>query len=100
MSFFQDAISIFKKTDLTFVERRKELENVYTFVFEKEKDMTWKAGQHGLFTIIQKKIKDNTRPFTVASAPIENVVKLTTQITKSPSDFKKNIVGIKKRYEN
>lgn len=69
---------------------------MYTFVFEKEKDMTWKAGQHGLFTIIHKKIKDNTRPFTVASAPIENVVKLTTQITKSPSDFKKTLLELKK----
>lgn len=37
MSFFQDAISIFKKRDLTFVERRKELENVHTFVLKKKR---------------------------------------------------------------
>ena len=58
MSFFKDAIAIFKKRELAFIESYKESENVYTFLFEKEKDVTWKAGQHGLFTITHKKIKN------------------------------------------
>ncbi|WP_339253449.1 FAD-dependent oxidoreductase [Sporosarcina sp. FSL W8-0480] len=94
MSFFQDTLSIFKKRDLSFIESHKESEDVYSFLFEKEKDLTWKAGQHGLFTIIHKKIKNPIRPFTVASAPAENVVRLTMRIGDSPSDFKKAMLEL------
>ena len=95
MSFLKDAIAIFKKRDLVFLESYKESENVYTFRFEKEKDVTWKAGQHGLFTITNKKIKNGTRPITVASAPSENVVQLTLGISEAPSEFKKSMLELK-----
>ncbi len=54
MSFLQDVFGIFKKRELKFVERRKETEDVYTFLFEKEEGVTWKAGQHGLFVLYIK----------------------------------------------
>jgi ferredoxin-NADP reductase len=95
MSFFQDTLSIFKKRELLFLESYKESEDIYTFLFEKEKDLTWKAGQHGLFNIIHKKIKNPIRPFTVASAPTENVVRLTMRISDNPSDFKKAMLELK-----
>ena len=95
MSFFQDTLSIFKKRDLLFLESYKESEDVYTFLFKKEKDLTWKAGQHGLFSITHKKIKNSTKPFTVASAPTENVVRLTMSIGDNPSDFKKAMLELK-----
>ena len=95
MSFFQDILSIFKKRELLFLESYKESEDVYTFLFEKEKDLTWKAGQHGLFSITHKKIKNPTRPFSVASAPTENVVKITMGISDDPSDFKKAMLELK-----
>lgn len=88
MSFLQDVIAVFKKRNLPFVEKYKETEDVYTFVFEKEEGLTWKAGQHGLFTIAHKKIKNGTKPFTIASAPSENVIKITTHIGEDPSEFK------------
>ena len=95
MSFFQDTLSIFKKRELLFLESYKESEDIYTFLFEKEKSLTWKAGQHGLFNIIHKKIKNAIRPFTVASAPTENVVRLTMRISDNPSDFKKAMLELK-----
>ena len=95
MSFLKDALAIFKKRDLVFIESYKESDNVYTFLFEKEKDVTWKAGQHGLFTITHKKIKNGTRPITVASAPSENVIQLTLGISDAPSDFKKAMLELK-----
>ena len=55
MSFFQDTLSIFKKRELLILESYKESEFVYTFLFRKEKDLTWKAGQHGLFTLLIRK---------------------------------------------
>jgi ferredoxin-NADP reductase len=95
MSFFKDALAIFKKRDLTFLESYKESEDVYTFLFEKEKDLTWKAGQHGLFTITHKKIKNPIKPFTLASAPSENVVRLTMRISENPSEYKKAMLELK-----
>ena len=65
------------------------------FYLKKEKDLTWKAGQHGLFTITHKKIKNPIRPFTIASAPTENMVRLTMRISDQPSDFKKAMLELK-----
>ncbi|MFS0690864.1 FAD-dependent oxidoreductase [Sporosarcina sp. 179-K 8C2 HS] len=95
MSFFQDAISIFKKRELTFIESYKESEDVYTFRFEKDIDLTWKAGQHGLFTITHKKVKNGIRPISIASAPTEDVVQLTLGISDAPSDFKRAMLELK-----
>ncbi|TVX93338.1 FAD-dependent oxidoreductase [Paenibacillus agilis] len=95
MSFFKDFFSIFKKRELLFLESQKESEDVYSFLFEKEKDLTWKAGQYGLFNITHKKIKNPTKPFSIASAPTENVVKITTRINDDPSDYKKALLELK-----
>ncbi|GIN23307.1 FAD-dependent oxidoreductase [Siminovitchia fordii] len=95
MSFLKNIFSIFKKRELIFSERYKESEDVYTFLFEKENDLTWKAGQHGLFSITHKKIKNPTRPFSVASAPSENSVKITMKINDNPSEFKKAMLELK-----
>ncbi|RXZ77805.1 FAD-dependent oxidoreductase [Paenibacillaceae bacterium] len=95
MSFFQDVFSIFKKRELLFLESHKESEDVYSFLFEKEKDLTWKAGQYGLFSITHMTIKNSTKPFSMASAPTENIVKITTRISDNPSDFKKAILELK-----
>ena len=95
MSFFRDTISIFKKRELLFLESYKESEDVHTFLFEKGNDLIWKAGQHGLFTITHKKIKNATKPFSLASAPIEDVVKITVGISDAPSDFKKAMLELK-----
>ena len=95
MGFFQDMIAVFKKRKLVFIESYKESEDVYTFVFEKEKDLTWKAGQHGLFSITHKKVKNPTKPFTIAAAPSENVLKLTMKINDNPSEFKKAMLELK-----
>jgi ferredoxin-NADP reductase len=95
MSFFQDMFAVFKKRELLFIENRKESEDVYSFLFEREKDLTWKAGQYGLFSITHKTIKNPTKPFSLASAPTENMVRITTCIRDNPSDFKKALLELK-----
>lgn len=97
MGFLQDnLLPFFKKSQLAFVESYKEAEDVYTFLFEKEKELTWKPGQYGLFSITHKKIKNGTRPLSVASAPSENVVRITTTIKEQPSEFKTALLELKK----
>jgi ferredoxin-NADP reductase len=95
VGFFQDnLIPFFKKKELQFIESYKESDEVKTFVFEKAKDLTWKAGQYGLFTITHKSVKNGTRPFSVSSAPAENAVRITTRIGKQPSEFKKALLEL------
>ncbi|WP_085993390.1 FAD-dependent oxidoreductase [Oceanobacillus senegalensis] len=95
MGFFQDMKSVFTKRELVFLESYKESDGAFSFLFEKENDLTWEAGQHGLFTITHKKIKNATKPFSVASAPAENVIKITTRISDQPSDFKQALLELK-----
>ncbi|MBD2870020.1 FAD-dependent oxidoreductase [Paenibacillus arenilitoris] len=95
MSFFRDMMKVFKKREITFLESYKESEDVYTFLFEKDRDVTWIAGQHGLFSIIHKKIKNPLKPFSVASAPSENVIRLTMGIGNEPSEYKKAMLELK-----
>lgn len=97
MSFIQDILPITKKRDLLFLESHRETEDIYSFVFEKEKDFNWKAGQHGLFSIIHKKIKKPKRMFSVSSSPKENVIRITTRIDDDPSDFMKALLELKQR---
>mgnify|MGYP001177950543 CR=1 FL=1 len=100
MGFLQDNLLPFlKKRNLVFLESYKESEDVYTFRFKKENDLTWKAGQYGLFSITHTKIKNATRPFSVSSAPAENVVQITTRIRENPSDFKKALLQLKQGME-
>lgn len=94
MGFFKDAIAVFKKRDIQFMESYQETEDVYTFKFRKPTDLTWDAGQHGLFQITHKKINNGTRPFTIASAPAENFIQITTRVTEQPSDFKKSLLEL------
>src|SRR5690625_4134559 len=95
MSLIKDAIGIFNKRDLIFVEKMKQFNNIYTFIFEKDHDVTWEAGQHGLFHITHKKIKNSTRPFTISSFPSENKINITTKIGENPSDYKKELLQLK-----
>jgi NAD(P)H-flavin reductase len=88
MGFFQDIAPILKKWELRFIEKYKESEDIYTFTFEKERGLQWKAGQHGVFSIIHKKIQKSIRPLSIASAPEENIIKLTMRISENPSEFK------------
>jgi len=74
MGFLQDnLIPFFRQRGIVFRESRREADDVVSFLFDKPDDLAWKAGQYGLFTITHKKIKNATKPFSVSSAPAENV---------------------------
>ena len=94
MGFIQDISPLLKKRELSFVESYKESDDIYTFIFESEEGLRWKAGQHGVFSIVHKKIPKPTRPFSVASIPEENMVKITMGIGDNPSEFKKAMLEL------
>ncbi|RJE87057.1 FAD-dependent oxidoreductase [Paenibacillus sp. 1011MAR3C5] len=95
MGFFQDMLSMFKKRELALIASNKEADGVYTFLFEKDKDLNWQPGQYGLFTITHKKVKNPTKPFSIASAPAENAIRLTMRISDAPSEFKQAMLELK-----
>lgn len=94
MGFLKDAAAVFKKKELIFKERRQISGDVYTFSFEKPEGLSWQAGQHGLFTITHRKVKPPTKPFTISSAPREDVIEVTTRIDDRPSDYKQALLEL------
>lgn len=95
MGFFQDVFPIFKKTDLTLLESYPEAKGIHTFIFAKGENSHWRAGQHGIFSIIHKKIPKAIRPFSVASSASEDIVKITVGIGDQPSEFKQSLLEMK-----
>lgn len=95
MGKLDDVLNVFKKRPINFIESYKEEEDIYTFVFEKPEDMNWKAGQHGLYDITHKKIKNRTRPFSIPTVPQENTIHITTRICREPSEFKQALLELK-----
>jgi ferredoxin-NADP reductase len=95
MRFLQDnLIPFFKNRQIVFRESRKETEDVVSFLFDKPSDLNWRAGQYGLFTITHKKIKNPTKPFSVSSAPAEDVIRITTVIKDQPSEYKQALLEL------
>ena len=75
----------------TFVEKRFESDNVYTFVFKPEKAMSWLPGQFVDFKLPSGQVKH----FTIASAPYGGNIHLTTRIFDVPSDYKQELLKLK-----
>ncbi|MBD2845421.1 FAD-dependent oxidoreductase [Paenibacillus sp. IB182496] len=94
MGLVKDTLAIFKKRDLVVRDIQKEAEGIYTFRFQKPNDLIWEPGQYGLFAITHRKIKNGTKPFSIASVPDEQVVALTTRIGEQPSEFKRALLEL------
>lgn len=70
-----------------FVEKRHETDNVYTFVFKPERELNWVSGQFMDFKLPSGQVKH----FTIASAPYEGKIHLTTRVFDTPSDYKQEL---------
>lgn len=83
---------------LLLKDKKKILENVFTFYFEPEDPINWQAGQFLRYSLQDPKPDErgNNRFFTIASAPFEKIIQLTTRLDPvKGSTFKKNLVGMK-----
>lgn len=96
MNLRKDLFSIFKKHTLELVSTHKDFEDIYTFNFKSTKPIKWMAGQHGIFIINHKKINKPIRPFSVASSPSEDIVKITVKIGEQPSEYKQSLLEMEK----
>jgi ferredoxin-NADP reductase len=88
--------TMFNKRTLILQEVIRESTDSYSFIFKPETTCIWKAGQHGIFYFPDKKVTGITwRAFSVASSTLEGVIRITTIIKDSPSDFKKHLLFLK-----
>jgi ferredoxin-NADP reductase len=75
---------------LTLTARHREGENFEAFQFQPERPFTFEAGQYLRYTLNHRE-PDNrgvSRFFTIASAPAEGFVMLTTRLSTPGSSFK------------
>ena len=77
--------------NLRLIDKHIEAGDVTTFVFEPEQALTWQAGQYLHYTLHHDNEDDrgHERWFTIAAAPYEERVKMTTRMVRERrSSFK------------
>jgi len=82
---------------LNLVERRTEVPGVESFIFEPREPLNWKAGQYLHYVLHHEPTDDrgSDRWFTVASAPFEKCVQITTRIApEKGSSFKAKLLSL------
>lgn len=83
---------------LVLAQKKIEVENVSSFLFKPTQPLTWKAGQFLRYQVedLQPDERSNRRFFTIASAPHEKLVMLTTKfVPNDGSSFKKDLLKMK-----
>lgn len=84
--------------NLKLISRRAESPGVISFIFSPAEPLAWKAGQFLHYVLNHETTDDrgSDRWFTIASAPYERHVMLTTRFaSKQGSTFKKTLKAIK-----
>lgn len=74
---------------VTFLSSRQEVDNVWTYFFEPSEAMTWRAGEYINYTLSGIPPSQAERLFTIASAPYEHRLQITT--IAGPSEFKQRL---------
>lgn len=76
---------------LKLQSRHQETADVTTFIFKPEQPISWQAGQYLKYTLPHDQPDDRgiNRFFTIAAAPHEGHVQITTRFSPKSSSFKK-----------
>lgn len=81
---------------LKLISVKDELTNIKSFIFRSEFPTTWKAGQYIRYHIDNPNSDDRgqNRFFTIASAPFEQYIQITTRISPKSSTFKSDLTNL------
>lgn len=82
---------------LKLIERKKETSTVESFIFVPTEEVTWKAGQFFHYVLHHEPTDErgSDRWFTIASAPYEKQVMITTRFTfDKGSSFKRKLQSL------
>jgi len=76
---------------------KQEASDIFSFIFVPERPLRWKAGQYLHYILNHPKPDDRgmERYFSIASAPYEKQVMLTTRFAPKGSSFKKALKKLK-----
>lgn len=77
---------------LKFLSKKHETGNIWSFFFEPQEDVEWLAGQYLNLTMPDVPPVYADRLFTIASAPYEKHIQITTFIGESP--FKQKLSSL------
>jgi ferredoxin-NADP reductase len=82
---------------LTLQTIQQEASDIFSFVFEPARPLRWKAGQYLHYILKHPKPDDRgvERYFSIASAPCEKHIMLTTRFSSKGSSFKKALKKLK-----
>jgi len=83
---------------LKILEKRQELNDVFSFILQPDKQISWKAGQFAIYKIPHENQDDrgDTRIFTISSPPYQKKIILTTRyLFRESSSFKKALFAKK-----
>jgi ferredoxin-NADP reductase len=81
---------------LTLINKKPEVADVATFIFEPEDKITWQPGQFLHYTLPHPNADDRgeKRWFTIAAAPFEGHLQITTRQAEQGSSFKKALFAM------
>lgn len=84
-------------TFLTYEGTKEDTPGVTTFIFKGSPSVAWEPGQYYVYGLPAAIADRRTalRPFTVASAPSEHRLHITTRLPKQPSVFKQKLLELK-----
>lgn len=83
---------LFRFHKLTLVEKKREVEDIETFVMKPSKKLEFKAGQYGVWFVPRFIWGKPARLFTIAASPTEDTVQVSTRIRRT--DFKKKLASL------
>jgi len=81
---------------LKLIEKRFETADITSFIFKPDTDLKWQAGQFLHYNLPDKN-PDNRKTerfFTIAAAPFEKNVMVTTRFAEKSSSFKKDLFSL------
>ncbi len=79
-------------------DKKKDTSDVFSFIFEPEVSVSWKAGQFMQYTLKGSTPDDRgtDRFFTISSAPFEKSIVITTRFNRDKSStFKEDLLNLK-----
>ena len=92
-----DFKGLFKKSILTVESVNNTYADYYEIKLKPEAGVLWTAGEHGIFTLPNNRVEGKKwRAFSVASIPEENIMIIGTRTGKEASNFKKELISMKK----
>lgn len=92
----KDYVGIVKTHQVSFIEVKEVSDGYYKVYLEKD-DISWKAGEHAIFTIDDHEIDGKSwRPFSFASIEKEEHILIGTRSIGEMSEFKKTLFSLKK----